>query len=291
MVTIEGPVMSDISQKTQRFRLDIAYDGSFFHGWAHQEGIRTVAGVLEEKLSTILRQDVVLHAAGRTDAGVHAAGQVAHMDVVEHPALQDLSRFLQRCAKFLPDDVRIKNIARISSDFDARFSALNRHYVYTLSNSLYGVDPVHRHRVVHYPRPLDLALLEEASQLLVGLHDFGGFCRYKENATTIRKIVSIDWLVHDSEIEVHIIADAFCWSMVRAIVGALLEVGSSRKKPQWIRELLSRTKRESDVVIAPAHGLSLVSVTYPEESQYALRAQHTKARRDITHSEDVNSFC
>jgi len=273
-----------------RLRLDIAYDGTEFAGWAAQAGQRTVAGVLDEALTTVFRAPVRLRAAGRTDAGVHASGQVAHADlpVVALPNAESRSPragepeflpLLRRLGRFLPADVRVLGIARAPSGFDARFSALRRHYRYRLSTAPYGVEPQQARYVTAWPRPLDLEAMTVASRDLLGLHDFAAFCRHRDNATTIRDLQRLEWSREGDVITAHVTADAFCWSMVRSLVGALLAVGEHRRPASWCRELLSATGRSSDFAAAPAHGLTLIGVDYPPDDQLAARNSVTRDLR------------
>jgi tRNA pseudouridine38-40 synthase len=273
-----------------RLRLDMAYDGTDFTGWALQVGQRTVAGVLDDALSTVFRTPVQLRAAGRTDAGVHATGQVAHVDVpaealshsypratrVEEPEFLPLVR---RLARFLPQDVRVLDISRAASGFDARFSALRRHYVYELSTAPYGVEPQRARFVTAWPRPLDVDAMSAASRDLVGLHDFAAFCRQREGATTIRDLQRLDWSRDGDRITAHVTADAFCWSMVRSLVGALLAVGEHRREPGWCATLLTSTRRSSDFAAAPPHGLTFVGVDYPSDDQLQARTKVTRELR------------
>jgi tRNA pseudouridine38-40 synthase len=272
-----------------RLRLDIAYDGTEFAGWAVQAGQRTVAGVLDDALSTVFRTPVQLRAAGRTDAGVHATGQVAHVDVpidalshayprTARAGDSELLPLVRRLARFLPQDVRVLDIGRAATGFDARFSALRRHYVYRLSTAPYGVEPQQARFVIAWPRPLDVDAMSAASRDLVGLHDFAAFCRHREGATTIRDLQRLDWSREGDCVTAYVTADAFCWSMVRSLVGALLAVGEHRREPGWCATLLTSTRRSSDFAAAPAHGLTLVDVDYPPDDQLAAR---TKVTRDL----------
>jgi tRNA pseudouridine38-40 synthase len=264
---------------TYRLRLDVAYDGAGFRGWARQtSGLRTVCGVLEESLSLVLRQLIELTVAGRTDAGVHAQGQVAHCDVAELP---DLAKLHRRLARFLPPDVRVVRIAQAPAEFDARFCALRRHYCYRLSTAAYGVDPLHRGYVVAARPDLDLEAMRTASGRLLGLHDFAAFCRRRDGATTVRELQRFDWTADGDRLEAHVTADAFCWSMVRSLVGAILTVGERRRPTTWIDELLDFRARAADVSVAPAHGLSLVAVDYPPDHLLAARAAESRTRRTL----------
>lgn len=206
-------------------RLDIAYDGTDFSGWARQNGLRTVCGEIEEKLGAVLRTPLQLTVAGRTDAGVHATGQVAHVDVPLDTVPDDPSRLVRRLARFLPKDVRIKQIAFAPEHFDARFSAMRRHYEYRLTSAAYGADPLRARDTVSYPKVLDLELMRAASATLLGLHDFAAFCKRREGATTVRDLQRFDWERDGDVFTAFVSADAFCWSMVRSLVGAVLAVG------------------------------------------------------------------
>jgi tRNA pseudouridine38-40 synthase len=273
-----------------RLRLDIAYDGTDFAGWAVQGRHRTVAGVLDEALSTVFRTPVRLFGAGRTDTGVHATGQVAHVDVPADAIAHARPRkprtgdheflpLVRRLARFLPDDVRVREIVRAPQGFDARFSALRRHYVYRLSTAPYGVEPQQSRYVTAWPRPLDVDAMAAASKDLLGLHDFAAFCRQRAGATTIRDLQRLDWARDGHLILCHVSADAFCWSMVRSLVGALLAVGDGRRSAEWCAGLLNLTRRSSAFAAAPARGLTLIGVDYPPDDQLAARIAVTRDLR------------
>jgi tRNA pseudouridine38-40 synthase len=273
-----------------RLRLDIAYDGPEFAGGAVQDGQRTVAGVLEETLTTIFRTSVRLYAAGRTDTGVHATGQVAHVDV-PHAALAharprraraedaEFLSLVRRLARFLPADVRVRDVVRAPKGFDARFSALRRHYVYRLSTAPYGVDPQSARYVTAWPHAIDVDAMTAASKSLVGLHDFAAFCRHRAGATTIRDLQRLEWIRDDDMVSAHVTADAFCWSMVRSLVGAVLAVGDGRRDTEWCAGLLNLTARSSAFAAAPARGLTLVRVDYPPDDQLEARIAVTRDLR------------
>jgi tRNA pseudouridine38-40 synthase len=263
-----------------RFRLDIAYDGTDFSGWARQPGRRTVCAVLEETLSRVLRERIRLTVAGRTDAGVHATGQVAHADLPE--ALVDPDALVGRLARALPEDVRVRAIRPVPPDFDARFSALRRHYVYRVADLPATTDPLLRRHIVSWPRRLELPALVEASARLLGEHDFVAFCRRREGATTIRELQRLDWTRTAGTVEAHVAADAFCHSMVRSLVGALLAVGEGRKPVGWPASLLTLTERPSAVTVAPAHGLTLIGVDYPPDGELSARSAVTRNVRTHT---------
>jgi len=264
--------------------MDLAYDGTEFSGWAAQPGRRTVAGVLLTELERLFGGGGVkgLTVAGRTDAGVHASGQVAHVDVLGDgwQALGDT--VVRRLAGLLPPDVRLIAASAVPATFDARFSALSRRYVYRVTDARWGADPLRARDTLAWPRPLDVGLMNDASARLVGLHDFVAFCRRKEEASTIRTLVRFDWSRESDDVLVATVAaDAFCQAMVRSLVGAMIAVGEGRRSVTWPADLLAAHERASDVVVAPPHGLNLVEVCYPAESDYAERAFRTRNRRDL----------
>lgn len=254
-----------------RFRFDLAYDGTNFAGWAIQPDQRTVEGVITEALQRIYQREVRLTVAGRTDAGVHATGQVCHVDIPE------MSNLKQRVNRLLPDDVRVNEITQVTQDFDARFSALWRRYEYRVTEN---PNPLRRLDTLAWPRTLDLERMNQAARPLRGEHDFAAFCRRKEMATTIREMTRIDWRRDpDGVLVATVQADAFCQQMVRSLVGAMLAVGEGRRDTGWPASLLQRTERVSEVPVAPAHGLTLVAVGYPPEGDYRARAEATRNLR------------
>ncbi len=263
-----------------RVRLDLAYDGSDFSGWAFQHDLRTVQGELEKALGLIARRTDLprVTVAGRTDAGVHARGQVAHIDL---PAeLADDRLLLRRLNGVLPHDVRVRRVGVAPEGFDARFSGLARTYTYRVADSPPAVDPLRRHDTLVWPRALDLEALLEASRHLLGLHDFAAFCRRREGATTVRTLLQLDWERDPAGVLVATVrADAFCHSMVRSLVGALLAVGEGRRPVEWPGSLLTLDGRASDVAVAPPHGLTLERVEYPPNDQLAARQVVTRNLR------------
>lgn len=282
-----------LSGQAVRLRLDLAYDGTDFHGWAKQgDGeLRTVQGVLEESLGRILRADVALTVAGRTDAGVHATGQVAHLDVpadrLEQRSIDgDPGRLVRRLGRLLPEDVRVHACTFAPEGFDARFSALRRHYVYRVTTHPRGALPTRARDTAVWPRPVDLEAMRAAADVLVGLHDFAAFCKAKPHATTVRELQAFTW--HDVStpaepqlFEARVTADAFCWSMVRSLVGACLAVGEGRRDADFTRGLLDERSRSPMVPVAAARGLSLVGVDYPATGELADRANVTRDRRSL----------
>jgi tRNA pseudouridine38-40 synthase len=242
-----------------------------------QPARRTVCGVLTDALSTVLRTPVALTVAGRTDAGVHATGQVAHADL---PADVDPPVLVRRLARLLPPDVRVRAVAPVPTAFDARFSALRRHYRYRVTTAPHGADPLRARDTVSWSHPLDLGAVNAASEALLGEHDFAAFCKRREGATTVRALQRLSWAgADDGVVEAAVSADAFCHSMVRSLVGALLDVGRGRRAPDWPSVLLQRRERASEVPVAPAHGLTLVGVDYPPTAELATRAEATRRLR------------
>ncbi|HAT1548852.1 tRNA pseudouridine(38,39,40) synthase TruA [Corynebacterium sp. HMSC06C06] len=273
-----------------RLRLDLAYDGTDFHGWARQKGdLRTVQGILEDNLSMILRHDVELTVAGRTDAGVHSAGQVAHFDVPSEALDQrsidgDPAKLVRRLAKLLPEDVRVHACTAAPEGFDARFSALQRHYVYRITTHPRGALPTRARDTAQWPKPVDIDAMQEAATTLVGLHDFAAFCKTKPHATTIRDLHSFEWVdvstpTEPQLYEARVCADAFCWSMVRSLVGCCLRVGEGARDVDFAAAMLAESQRSSQIPLAPAKGLSLVRVDYPADEELAARAAVTRDRR------------
>jgi tRNA pseudouridine38-40 synthase len=262
-----------------RLRLGISYDGTEFSGWARQPARRTVQETIEQALGTVLRVPVALTVAGRTDAGVHATGQVAHCDVPRGVWTEHEQRLVRRLRGVLPPDIAVPAVMEAHPDFDARFGALGRHYVYRLTDSPAGPPPLRRADTVGWPRSLDVGAMALAAARLLGKNDFAAFCRRREGATTIRTLLALDVVRTGDLVTVAASADAFCHSMVRSLVGALLAVGDGRRPPEWPAALLSRTERASEVPVAPAAGLTLIRVGYPTDDELAARALVTRARR------------
>jgi tRNA pseudouridine38-40 synthase len=265
-----------------RVRLDLAYDGTDFAGWAVQPGQRTVQQTVEDALALLLRLGgpARLTVAGRTDAGVHARGQVAHVDVpaASWAAVPDPVRVL---AGLLPHDVRVRAVAVAAPGFDARFSALSRRYAYRICDDPAGPDPLRRHEVLWHRRGrLDAGRLDEASADLQGLHDFAAFCRSRDSGTTIRTLLELSWSREpDGVLAATVAADAFCHSMVRSLVGALVPVGEGRRPPTWPARLLTAGVRDPSVHVVGPQGLTLEEVQYPRDDELATRADATRRPR------------
>jgi len=267
-----------------RLRLDLSYDGGGFSGWARQPGRRTVQQVVEEALGRVLRlgRPATLTVAGRTDAGVHARGQVAHADVPLTHWSAAAPAVLRRLSGILPPDVRAGRIGLAPEGFDARFSALSRRYSYRVCDDPAGPDPLRRHDTLGYRRPLDVTAMNAAAALLLGEHDFAAFCRRREGASTVRELLQLSWAREPAVPSVvvgTVVADAFCHSMVRALTGALLKVGEGARPPEWAAQVLRTRARDPGVPVVPPHGLCLEEVCYPPPGQLAGRARATRRRR------------
>ena len=262
----------------RRLRIDLAYDGTNFSGWAIQPDRRTVQEVVETALSTVAQSPAQTIVAGRTDAGVHATGQVIHVDLPETLELEDLAYKLNR---ILDEDVRINAIEIAPTAFHARFSALRRCYEYRILDENRVIQPLARLNTAPWYRPLDVDVMNRASALLLGTHNYAAFCKYREGATTIRTLETYQWR-RDAEgvLVADVVADAFCYSMVRNLVGAIVCVADGRKDPEWITTLLEDKERVSDSLVFPARGLTLYKVDYPDAAELLERAKKTVARRE-----------
>jgi tRNA pseudouridine38-40 synthase len=260
-----------------RLKIKLAYDGTNFSGWAKQPDRRTVQEEFEKAFATIVRHQCESIVAGRTDAGVHATAQIIHVDIPEDTDLADLAYRLNR---LLDTDLRVLEIEVAPEGFHARFSALRRHYQYQIVDANKAINPLDRYDRASWYRPLDLARLNEASALLLGEHDFAAFCKYREGATTIRTLETFQWeRKEDGLLVAQVVADAFCYSMVRNLVGSAVCVAEGRFEPSWIAEMLANRERISDSMVFPAEGLTLVQVDYPNNAQLLTRAAQTIARR------------
>ena len=262
----------------RRLRIDLAYDGTNFSGWAIQPDRRTVQEVVETALSTVAQSPAQTIVAGRTDAGVHATAQIIHVDVPEGTDQIDLAYRLNR---LLDSDLRVLEIEVAPEGFHARFSALRRHYKYQIVDGNKAINPLDRYDRASWYRPLDLDRMNEASALLLGEHDFAAFCKYREGATTIRTLETFKWeRKEDGLLVAQVVADAFCYSMVRNLVGSAVCVAEGRFEPSWIAEMLANRQRISDSMVFPPEGLTLVQVDYPNDAQLLTRAALTIARRN-----------
>ena len=268
-----------------RLRLDLAYDGTGFAGWATQPGLRTCQGELERALTTIARAPIRVAVAGRTDAGVHASGQVAHADVPESlgpGSAQEASRLAHRLSRLAaPEgDLVVRGVSLAPPGFDARFSAVSRSYRYRIVTG--PADPLERRTAAHVPRQLDLDAMRRTADALLGLRDFAAFCKAREGATTIRELREFTWAQHSDVLIASLTADAFCHSMVRALVAACVGVGEGRLGLAQAAALLQERQRSPLTGLMPAHGLTLVSVGYPPDDELAAQAERARARRSAS---------
>ncbi|HJD51498.1 MAG TPA: tRNA pseudouridine(38-40) synthase TruA [Candidatus Rothia avistercoris] len=291
-----------------RVRLDFAYDGGPFAGWAKQPGLITVQGVLEEALALIFCRPVYTTVAGRTDAGVHALHQVVHFDLAKDAwerlpgrgqdapasalrrklrgalsrALADAEAALgipSRLQGYMQRAITVSSCQEVPADFDARFSALERSYRYLLEDGQEekGSNPLNRQVAWQINPVLDIDLMNRAAQNLLGLNDFLSFCKPREGSTTIRELRELRFERRtDGLIEASIRADAFCHNMVRTLIASLVMVGERKKDEAWLISRIEAPVRDSQVRLAAPRGLALASITYPEASGYA--AQSEKAR-------------
>jgi tRNA pseudouridine38-40 synthase len=262
-----------------RLRIDLAYDGTNFSGWAIQPDRRTVQGEIEKAIKQISQTPIETIVAGRTDAGVHATGQVIHVDLPDTFNFENLTYKLNR---ILDTDLRVLKVGLASSGFHARFSAIRRHYNYKILDANQVVLPVHRFDVVPYYRQLDVATLNQASALLLGRHDFVAYSKFREGATTVRELQRFEW--HKDEhgyLVADISANAFCYSMVRHLVGAVVCVAEGRFPREWVTERLNNKLRISESLVFPAQGLTLCHVDYPSQDEIALQSQLDLASLDL----------
>ena len=265
-----------------RIMFDISYDGTDFAGWARQPDQRTVQALLEDSLAMMLRVPVSLVCAGRTDAGVHARHQVAHFDLALSIWNVMGGNLLRRLAHFLPSDVRVNSIEIAPTGFDARFSALRRHYKYRICDALVGIDPLERINVLNWQSPLDEKLMNDASARLLGKHDFAAFCKKREGATSIRHLEQFTWTRDDSGLLIgDVVADAFCHAMVRSLVGPIIAVGEGRRPVSWPLDMLERGARSAESIVARPEGLTLERIDYPADDELAARALITRKIREL----------
>jgi tRNA pseudouridine38-40 synthase len=270
-----------------RIRLDLAYDGTNFSGWSKQPDRRTIQSELESALQLLTRVPVETIVAGRTDAGVHATGQVIHVDIPDMENgpyakkaewnLQDLPYRLNR---ILDEDVRIVDASIAPIGFHARFSALRRHYEYKILDGNRSILPLRRFDVAPWYRGLNMDLMNQSSDLLLGEHDFAAFCKYRHGGTTIRTLEKFSWRRNaEGYLIAKIVADAFCYSMVRNLVGAVVCVADGRFPTQWVKDVLANRVRISDSLVFPSRGLTLIQVDYPSDDQLLARINSTLRRR------------
>jgi tRNA pseudouridine38-40 synthase len=279
-------VSDEVQPGYVRVRLDLSYDGGEFHGWAKQAGgRRTVQGEIEAALRTVTRAKETpfdLTVAGRTDAGVHARGQVAHVDLPGALWAEHREKLLKRLAGRLPKDVRVWSLTEAPEGFNARFSAIWRRYAYRVTDHPGGVDPLLRGHVLWHDWPLDVDAMNEAALRLLGEHDFAAYCKKREGATTIRTLQELSLVRgEDGIVTATVRADAFCHNMVRSLIGALLFVGDGHRGPEWPGKVLAAGVRDSAVHVVRPHGLTLEEVGYPADELLAARSKEARNRRSL----------
>jgi tRNA pseudouridine38-40 synthase len=277
--------MSDeVEPGSVRIRLDLAYDGKDFSGWAKQTERRTVQGELESAIRTVTRSSRTydLTVAGRTDAGVHARGQVAHFDLDREVWYEHREKLLRRLAGRLPRDVRVWRAVEAPAGFNARFSAVWRRYAYRVTDTPGGPDPLLRGHMLWHERELDVAAMNAAARTVLGEHDFAAYCKKRDGATTIRTLQQLSWeRGADGIITGTVRADAFCHNMVRSLVGALLFVGDGRRPADWPGKVLAVGVRDPGVHVVRPHGLTLEEVGYPAEELLAERNRQARRMRTL----------
>lgn len=319
-----------------RLRIDLAYDGGGFYGWATQPDIRTVQGTIEAALHKVLRvpagdpdEPLRLVVAGRTDTGVHASHQVCHLDIAEStlaravghmkvPAVTALEHRLQR---LLPTDITVHRVSVAPDGFDARFSALERTYVYRIADRSSEVDPRLRGCVLHIDDTLDLDMMNRAAAMTIGLHDFGSFATPNPGGTTIREVKRAYWTrvptrplvpeavertvaagsvaagsvgagsidaggyvtptLESGLVCFTIVADAFARNMVRSLVNACVAVGIGKRDLDWFAGKMAVPKREGSTGPIAPQGLTLEHVAYPADNELASRAEAIRAVRTL----------
>jgi tRNA pseudouridine38-40 synthase len=270
-----------------RFRIDLSYDGTDFAGWAKQPNLRTVQGELLRALTEILGaspDDFYMRVGGRTDAGVHADHQVCHIDL--NPAqIKRLGRnplSAGRINSLLPSDLAVLDVQLAKPGFDARFSASGRSYVYAIADSECASNPKWvRYTLVH-PKQLSVEKMNSAAKKLIGLKDFGAFCKPREGATTIRELKKLSVKREkDGRILVFVSADAFCHNMVRSLVGALIAAGEGKLTPAELSKIQQAAKRTSAFKVVGPQGLSLSEIRYPAAAQLAKQAEKARNIRSF----------
>ena len=242
-----------------RLRIDLAYDGTEFHGWATQPGLRTVQAVLEQRIGQLLRlpEHPTLVVAGRTDAGVHARGQVCHLDLPHPLPDEGPAQLHHRLRRALPRDVVVKAVT-------------------------VAPDPLLRNHVTQVRHGIDVGALNAGAGTLLGLRDFAPFCKPRDGATTIRDLRELSATRHDDgTVDIHLLADAFCHSMVRSLVGALSAVAAGRRDLAWLGRVAASPARHGEVLVMPARGLTLEEVGYPADGDLAARAAASRAVRTL----------
>ena len=239
--------------------------------------MRTVQGELNKVLKQFLRLDKVKTVgAGRTDAGVHARGQVVHFDI-DQELWSKIKDPMYKFRRILPSDIQVRKVVIAHPDFDARYSALKRRYSYTISDAKDGLDPLNSRYVLDYRKKLDHHAMNKASKELIGLNDFYAFCKTRKGSTTIRNLIKFNWTRKSDYVICEVIADAFCYSMVRGLVAAVVQVGEGKRDFSWPKEIMLKGKKITDLNVVSANALVLEEVTYPHSSK--LKEQYEITRR------------
>ncbi|MBF4993855.1 tRNA pseudouridine(38-40) synthase TruA [Arthrobacter gandavensis] len=309
-MTIERPAVPNPDGGPLRIRLDLSYDGAPFAGWATQPGLVTVQGTLEVSLAVLFRRPVRVTVAGRTDAGVHARGQVVHFDAAadewtglarstDLPPDEAFRRRLRgvlnreltvplkeaglsrRAVEAMAGAIEVHRASLAPEGFDARFSALWRRYSYRIADNQQGWDPLQRGTTLWHKAELNEAAMNEAASGVLGVQDFLSFCKPRERATTVRELQEFTFTRReDGILEARLKADAFCHNMVRSLIGGSLLVGTGERAPGWLAERMFARVRDSKSKLAPPHPLVLEEVKYPGEAELRARAEATRARRE-----------
>jgi tRNA pseudouridine38-40 synthase len=273
----------EVKSGFSRLRVDLTYEGTNFSGWAKQPNERTVQEEVEKALSMITQTKVATIVAGRTDAGVHAKHQVIHTDL---PAQTDINNLSFRLNQILDADIRVLTAQWAPDNFHARFTAISRTYQYKIIDAGKVTAPLDRHDSTEWFRPLDIELMNSGSNLLLGVHDFFAFCKFREGGSTIKNLLKFNWYRDEKDVVIcEISADSFRYNMVRNLVGAAVCVGEGRFKPEWMFDTLKNKERIPDSYVFPAKGLTLISVQYPPVEQYLSNYENYLATQENSEDE------
>ena len=273
----------EVKSGFSRLRVDLTYQGTNFSGWAKQPNERTVQEEVEKALSMITQTKVATIVAGRTDAGVHAKHQVIHTDL---PTQTDINNLAFRLNQILDADIRVLTAQWAPDNFHARFTAISRTYQYKIIDAGKVTAPLDRHDSTEWFRPLDIELMNSGSKLLLGVHDFFAFCKFREGGSTIKNLLTFNWHRDEKDVVIcEISADSFRYNMVRNLVGAAVCVGEGRFKPEWMFDTLKNKERIPDSYVFPAKGLTLISVQYPPVEQYLSNYENYLATQENSEDE------
>ena len=273
----------EVKSGFSRLRVDLTYEGTNFSGWAKQPNERTIQEEIEKALSTITQTKVATIVAGRTDAGVHAKHQVIHADL---PSQTDINNLAFRLNQILDADIRVLDAQWAPVNFHARFTAISRTYQYKIVDAGKVTAPLDRHDSTEWFRPLDIELMNSGSKLLLGVHDFFAFCKFREGGSTVKNLLKFNWHRDEKDVVIcEISADSFRYNMVRNLVGAAVCVGEGRFKPEWMFDTLKNKERIPDSYVFPAKGLTLISVQYPPVEQYLSNYENYLATQENSEDE------